>query len=127
MSGETGILSLGGVAIPDEARLTWAQTRQTIRSEVQLEYSDLSCEIQQGPVTTAKRLVTLSCSGWAPPGLDALARTSTHTLQYEALTASSTWATQTMTCWIWEPLKYSDDVRAPGGGSSSWTITLREA
>lgn len=127
MSDAWGNLSLGGVAIPVEATLTWGQTRQTVRSEVQLEFSDLTCEIQQGPTSTSKRLITLSCAGWAPPGLDALSRTSTHSLITELPSGVSTWTPTTLTVWIWEPLRYTDDLRTPGGGSVAWTITLREA
>lgn len=128
MANESGLLAIGTVSIPDGARITWEQSRQTIRSEVQIEYSDLSAEIQQGPVSAAKRLWTLSCSGWEPPGgIEALDRTTTHTLTWEELTGPSTWTTRTATVWIWEGPTFRDNPRDPGGGSSSWTLTLREA
>lgn len=129
MAGESGYLGLGGVTIPDTARLDWSQTRERLDACERLEYSDGSAEIQRGPwaAGVVKRLVAITCSGWQPPGLDALDRTATHTLTWEEPTDLSTWTTRTMTCWIWEPPRYTDNPRAPGGGSVAWTITLREA
>lgn len=119
--------SLGGVTIPDTARLTWTQTREVSDGMARIEYSDGSVEVQAGPWTSARKVITIAGSGWAPPGIAALSRTTTHTLKWVELTAESTWTTRTSTVWIWEPLRVTDDPRVPGGGSSSWTITLREA
>ena len=122
-----GDLSLGGVAIPAAARLSWQQQRRRIDSTFQLEYGDLSAEIQQGPTTAVKQIIDLSCEGWAPPGLDALARTTTHALIYEKPTAENTWTPTAITVWIWEPLTYTEDPSAAGGGTVRWSVTLREA
>lgn len=122
-----GDLSLGGVAIPAAARLRWSQTRRTLDSAYKLEYSDLSAEIQQGTTSATKQLITLSCEGWMPPGIDALARTSTHSFTFEKPSAENTWTTTTLTVLIWERAQYTDDPSDPGGGSVRWSLTLREA
>lgn len=127
MAGESGVFTLGGVAIPIEARLTWSQTRERVDAAIPLEYSDLSAEVQQGPTTAVKRLLTISCSGWAPPGLDALARTSSHTLVIEKPTGVNTWTSETLTVLIWQRISYTEEPSAPGGGAVRWSITLREA
>lgn len=122
-----GTLSLGGVAIPAAARLTWGQRRQTVSSVYQLEYSDLSAEIQQGPTAATKQIIELSCEGWAPPGLDALSRTTTHAFIFEKCTAESVWTPTTITVWIWEPIQYDETPSAAGGGTVRWSLTLRQA
>jgi hypothetical protein len=123
---DAGVISLGGVLLPEDSYLDWSQTRTVVRSQSVLEFADLSIDIQIGPTSNTKRVVSLSCSGWAPPGIDALAADGTHTLQWEEPQAGGAWATQSMSCKIIEPVRYVDNPRAPGGGTVAWTITLRE-
>lgn len=127
MANESGQFELGGVAIPAESILGWQQTREQVGAETVLEYSDLSMEIQQGPTSAKKWTFSWTCSGWMPPGLDSLSRTTTHTLKCEMPTALNTWATQTLTVWITARPRYTEDLRAGGGGTVAWTLSVREA
>jgi hypothetical protein len=127
MANESGLFVLGGVTVPANSILDWSQSRQIIASESVLEYSDLSMEVQQGPTSATKIALSWTCSGWMPPGLDALSRLTTHSLQYEHPTGLNTWETRTITVWITERPRYVENLRAPGGGSVSWTLAVRQA